>query len=411
MQLIYNIGIYLYAFVARILALWDSKARLWVHGQHAAFARLENFAKSRKNAPLIWFHAASLGEFEQARPVIEAIRKDHPEYIIALTFFSPSGYEIRKNYDQVDFVGYMPIDKPRNARRFIKTLKPEICIFVKYEFWMNYIQEIKKSNAKIYFISAIFRSSQHFFKPYGTWFRKKLHLADLFFVQNESSKKLLHTIGIKHVVVSGDTRFDRVVRIANTQQEFPVIEKFKQYSKLFLAGSSWPEDEELIKNIISEYEGTLKFVFAPHEVHDAHIRQLQEMLPVKSLRLSEIEQHNPEEFDILIIDQIGILSMLYRYADFAYIGGGFGKGIHNILEAATFGKPIFFGPNYYKFQEAIDLVNLGGAFPVKTTFDLQNELTVLLEDHQTYTRVCEASAHYVQQNKGATEIILKNIFG
>lgn len=407
MRFLYNCGIWSYYLGILIASIFNTKAKQWVVGRKNIFNRIKNSVNN--NEYIIWVHCASLGEFEQGRPVIESVRSGHPEYKILITFFSSSGYEIRKNYASADYIFYLPIDTPKNAKRFIKLINPCIAIFIKYEFWYNYLFQLKKKNIPVYLVSGIFRPKHHFFQWYGAWFRKGLKTFTHFFVQNTISEQLLKGIGLINVTISGDTRFDRVVSIASQAKEFPLVKKFAGKSKVFLAGSSWPEDETLIFELIKTKKEGLKFIFAPHEVHAEHIRSLLEKLPEPALKFSEANEENIHSADILIIDSIGILSGLYRYATIAYIGGGFGKSIHNILEAATFGIPVIFGTNYHKFQEAYDLIERGGAFSISNAEALIQITNKLLENKKSYDSSATACRNYVLTQKGATEKVLSLI--
>ncbi len=406
MSNLYTLIIHFYHLLIRISALFVPKAKLWVKGRKNIFQHIRQSVDNHK--PLVWFHCASLGEFEQGRPVMEAFRKAFPHYRILLTFFSPSGYEVRKNYEGADYIFYLPVDTKRNARRFVAYTRPQAAIFVKYEFWFNYLNELKKGGIPVLSISAIFRPGQRFFKKSAWWQRKKLRSIDHFFVQNETSKQLLKTIGINHVTVSGDTRFDRVHAVAEEKKAFPLIEKFRDGNRLFLAGSTWPRDEELVFSLIKK-NPDLKFIFAPHEVHTSRISGLINRMPEKPLLFSEAGEENIHSSRILIIDSIGILLHLYQYAHMAYIGGGFGVGIHNILEAATFGMPVIFGPNYHKFQEARDLISLGAAFSVSSEAALNDIANRLLSDPEFLKHASQTSRSYVEEKRGATEMIIGNL--
>ena len=381
MSLFYQIAIYGYSLTIRIASFFNKKAGLWINGRNDIFKNLEKAIDP--NERIAWFHAASLGEFEQGRPVIEAFRQKFPGFKILLTFFSPSGYEIRKNYSGADYIFYLPPDTKPNAKRFIETVKPEIAVFIKYEFWFNYLKILYDKDLPVFVISAIFRKEQHFFKWYGGWFRKMLKSITMFFVQNEESKELLQSIGIENVTISGDTRFDRVSAIAGSLKTFPPVEKFAGNTKVFLAGSTWPRDEELILRLANDLAGKMKFIIAPHEIGHERIASITRLFSgFKVLKFSESNESSFAGAHILIIDGMGFLSGLYRYCHIAYIGGGFGKGIHNILEAATFGKPVIFGPKYDKFQEATDLTKLKGAFSVSTAKELEKIAVKLLSDEQ-----------------------------
>jgi 3-deoxy-D-manno-octulosonic-acid transferase len=408
MNLLYNIAIYLYSFAIKIAALFNKKANLWVRGRKNLFKDIKTKIKSGEQ--LIWFHASSLGEFEQGRPVMEEIKKKFPEKKILLTFFSPSGYEIRKNYEGADYIFYLPADTKRNASEFIRLVKPEMVFFIKYEFWFNYIDSLFKNNIPMYFFSVIFRKEQHFFKWYGGWFRKKLRKINWFFVQNNDSLKLLKNINIDNTSVCGDTRFDRVFEVTRNRKSFPLIEKFCEANNIILAGSTWPADEEILSQYIKASGHDVKFIIAPHETDLEHIESLIKKLNLPTLKYSEISETTVFDKKVLIIDCVGILLHLYQYASFAYIGGGFGKSIHNILEAATFGKPVIFGPNYGKFQEAIDLINIGGAFTINNYNDFKGIADKLLLDDQYLNARSKVCSDYVKSNLGATEIILNKIF-
>lgn len=360
---------------------------------------------------MVWVHCASLGEFEQGRPIIEAIRKQHSGYQIVLTFFSPSGYEIRKNYDLADYICYLPADTKKNAEQLIELVRPEIVFFVKYEFWFHYITELKKRNIPLYLVSAIFRENQLFFKnsPWGKWYRKMLFGFEQFFVQDDQSVKLLNAIGIKHVTKAGDTRFDRVAEIARNGKSIPLVEKFKGNRLLVVAGSTWKPDEELLVQYIHSNPGT-KFIIAPHETKKANIERLISLLKTPVICYTEATEESVMNKQIMIVDTIGILSSIYKYADLSYIGGGFGVGIHNTLEAAIFGMPIVFGPNYLKFKEATTMVNLGIAFPVNDFTSLNAILDQLLSNNEQRNSIAGQCTHFTNQNLGATQIILTKVF-
>ncbi|NVN94764.1 MAG: 3-deoxy-D-manno-octulosonic acid transferase [Bacteroidetes bacterium] len=407
MRILYNLGIYLYYFGIFFYSFFNLKAKKWWVGRKNILQKCENLFN--KNENIAWFHSASLGEFEQGRPVIEKFKLQHPDFKIVLTFFSPSGYEVRKNYETADYILYLPIDTPYNVRKFIEIVNPQIVFFIKYEFWFNYLKALYDKKIPVYLISGIFRPQQHFFKFYGGWFRKQLKHFSYFFVQSEASKELLHSIKIKNVTISGDTRFDRVIAIAATRIAFPLIEKFKASNSILLSGSSWEADEAILIDFMKLKKTNLRYIIAPHEIHKERIQQLQEKLPLTSLLFSQANEININEAKVLIIDNIGILSNLYQYATIALIGGGFGKGIHNILEAATFGTPILFGPNYHKFSEAIQLIALGGAFECIDNHDFITKANLLFDNMSLYEHAKEQCINYVNMNKGATEIILQHI--
>jgi len=406
MKYLYNLGILIYVLAARLFSPFNSKARLWASGRKGWELQLkEKVSREKTN---IWIHCASLGEFEQGRPLIEAIKKIKPEYRIILTFFSPSGYEIRKNYSNADYVCYLPADTPGNARKFIHLVNPEAVIFVKYEFWNNYTLLLKKSGIPLYLISGIFRKEQHFFKWYGGFFKKMLFRFSHIFVQDTESKDLLKGIGIENITMAGDTRFDRVVEIADSAKDIQQIELFRGGEKLFLAGSSWHQDEEIIARYINLNPDRMKWIFAPHEIDKANVTRLENLFSVRVARFSEFTEKSAE-VRVLIIDNIGMLSSAYRYAYIATIGGGFGKGIHNVLEAACWGIPAVFGPNHKKFREAVELISLDGARCFNTFEEFSGIIDSWLSDRDEYLRYARNAAKYVKENTGATNKILNKI--
>lgn len=408
MKILYNLGVYLMTWGIRLAAPFNSKARLWVQGRRGLFTRLQTAIDP--TAPLIWFHAASLGEFEQGRPVIEAFRNTHPDYKILLTFFSPSGYEIRKNYNGADYIFYLPSDTPRNVRRFMKIVRPRIAVFIKYEFWVNYLCALQRHGTRTFIISAIFRPEQSFFRWYGGLMRRVLRVFEHLFVQNETSKSLLAGIGIDRVTVTGDTRFDRVYAIAQAAQELPAVARFAADNRVLVAGSTWPPDEELLLSLMHDAAGGIKFIIAPHEIEDARIRKMIAQSGLPALRYTELDTSSDlENARLLMIDTIGILSSVYRYGHWAYIGGGFGAGIHNILEAATFGLPLAFGPRYEKFQEARELIQQGGARSIATSKELLDWFHSLNDNTQAYDRNHRICQEYVLSHKGATEQIMRKL--
>jgi 3-deoxy-D-manno-octulosonic-acid transferase len=408
MRLIYTTVIYCYGLFLRAASLFNAKAGLWVAGRQGLFERIEAALQpvDRRKNPLTWFHVSSLGEFEQGRPVIEAYRKRWPEKKILLTFFSPSGYEVRKNYDQADFIFYLPADTPNNARRFLKTVQPESVFFVKYDFWFNYINALHKQNIPFFFISALFRKNQHFFKWYGGWFRKHLRYVTRFFVQNQESVDLLNSVGILEVDLTGDTRFDRVSDIAGQARPMPLIGQFCAGKQVFIAGSSWEPDEAIFLPLIALKELNLKYVIAPHDPSPERLRYILEHLEQPAILFSDLTGENAVKADILVIDSVGILSQLYRYATVAFIGGGYGAGIHNIQEPVTFGVPVMFGPNYHKFREARDLVALGGAFSIASTAGLKKQVLEIIGNPQEYKRLSAICRNYIAENQGATVKIM-----
>ncbi|MBN2237614.1 MAG: 3-deoxy-D-manno-octulosonic acid transferase [Bacteroidales bacterium] len=407
MRIIYTFFIIVYGFAIRIASLFNTKAKLWVNGRKDQYPKIKK-ALSENHKPLIWVHAASLGEFEQGRPIIEALKAKHAKYGIILTFFSPSGFEIRKNYEFADFVFYLPLDTPKNARQFLEIVPIELAIFIKYEYWYNYLSAIQKKHIPIVFISAIFRKQQLFFKAYGTWFLQHLKAVDWFFVQTSESLNLLQKIGITNASISGDTRFDRVAAIAQSAKENALVEKFKGSSKLLLAGSSWPEDEAIIYPLLLRYPD-LKIIFAPHQIDQKHINSIEKNALGKAFKYSDERANKLTEKQVLIIDNFGLLSSLYRYADFTFIGGGFGAGIHNTLEAATFGMPIFIGPKYEKFQEAKELIQLEVIEVVENEIQLEQKLSFLLKNPNSSEKKANAARQYVQKQTGATAHILSTL--
>lgn len=406
---LYNISIVLYYIVVAFVSLWDKKAKQWIVGRNDIFKRMAEVISPEDK--VVWIHAASLGEFEQGRPVIEKIREQQPEYKILVTFYSPSGYEIRKNYAGADYIFYLPIDTPGNAKKFLDVAHPEIAIIVKYEFWLNLLSELKHRGVRTYLISAIFRRNSIFFRSYGSIWRQALDSFEQMFVQNEESKELLHEIGFDNVVVAGDTRFDRVAEIARNVKKVPIVERFKGDSPLFVAGSTWGPDEEILQTLIND-NPQIKFVVAPHEMENSRIERIIAQTKGGAVRYTLCnEESDFSKIQVLILDTIGILSSVYGYATWSYIGGGFGVGIHNTLEAATFGLPIAFGPNYQKFKEARDMVALGAATKVESAEDLSAWFAPLRDDKSALQRAGSAAKSYTQRNQGATSLIMKIVFG
>lgn len=409
MLLLYTVGIQVYALIIKIFSLFNPKARHFINGRKAIFEQIA--ARIESTQKHIWFHFASLGEFEQGRPVLEKLKDKYPQKKIVVTFFSPSGYEIRKNYALAD-VFYLPLDSKSNAKRFIEAINPELAIFTKYEFWHYYFKELHDRAIPLYLISGIFRPDQAFFKWYGGFYRNILSFVTYFFVQNEESETLLKSIGINKVTINGDTRFDRVFENAQTPKKLALIEQFIGNSPTLICGSTWPEDENLISALPEKYPDW-KFIIAPHEIHDSHIESIEKQFPAGSLRFSVFSsQLNADHSEIpartaqvLIIDNIGMLSSLYQYGKVAYIGGGFGAGIHNTLEAAAFGLPVIFGPKYDKFQEAKDLIALGAAKTIVTEIEVIKAFEELMNNENAAT----AAKKYVEDKKGATDQIISMI--
>jgi len=394
MSILYTISIHLYVIVIRVTALFNSKAKLWIKGRNAIFKKLAEATKEDQN--IVWFHCASLGEFEQGKTIIKGYKIKYPTHKILLTFFSPSGYEISKKYDVVDWVFYLPLDTKKNAKQFINIVNPIKVIFIKYEFWFNYMHEINKNNIPFYSVSSIFRKEQSFFKY--DWFAKQLNNVSHFFVQDQNSKELLKNIGFSNCTVTGDTRFDSVITNTQNAISIPLIEKFSENKTTVICGSTWPKDEALLAKYIKE-NPNYNYIIAPHEMH--HISTLKNQ--TDALLFSKANNTNIKNINVLIIDSIGILSNVYKYGDLAYIGGGFGSGIHNILEAATFGLPLVFGPNYQKFKEANELIELEGAKSISNYLELETSILSFIDFNNS---ICK---NYIESNAGATDIIISSI--
>lgn len=407
MFFLYNLFIRVYTGLICAASLYNKKAKRWVNGRKNLFRHIQSVID--KDQKYVWFHTASLGEFEQGRPVIEAFRKQYRQYKIVLTFFSPSGFEVRKDYTGADHIFYLPADTKKNASHFLYLVRPQMVFFVKYEFWFNYIQQISKREIPLYFFSVKFRPNQHFFAWYGGWFRDNLKKIDHIFVQDEASLKLLQSIGYDMASISGDTRFDRVLSVATQKKPFPLVQLFAENTKVMVAGSTWPPDEEMLIRLINKNTHGLKYIIAPHEIDPSRIAAFQAGITLNSVKFSEATEENMVNAQVLIIDNIGILLHLYQYADFSYIGGGFGKNVHNILEAATFGVPVVFGPNYHKFQEIIDLIELGGAFPVNNCSEFETALLKLHNEDAFREKCSGICRNFVSSSAGATEIILKKV--
>lgn len=405
---LYNFGLSLYAWAIRLVSPRHPKAKLWSDGRKDLFKRMSEAISPADR--IVWIHVASLGEFEQGRPIMERIRRDHPEYRILLTFFSPSGYEIRKNYPGADYIFYLPIDTPRNARRFLDIAHPEIAIFVKYEFWINLLTELRRRSIRTYIVSAIFRRNSIFFRPYGGIWRQALESFDVMFVQNEESKTLLAELGFDNVTIAGDTRFDRVAQIAAAAKHIDLIERFKGAERLFVAGSTWGHDEELLIRLMND-NPNVKFVVAPHEMDEARIARLMSETRGGAIRYTQCTPNiSFVNKQLLVLDTVGLLASVYGYATWSYIGGGFGVGIHNTLEAATFGLPVAFGPNYEKFKEARDLVTLCAAKPIHDYEELQAWFIPLRDNEAFLQKTSRMAKDYTTRHQGATGIIVKTIF-
>ena len=400
----YNLAISLYEFAAKVAALFSSKPAKMLEGQKRAFMYLLNNLDPYDKH--IWVHAASLGEFEQGRPLIERIRKDYPKYKIVLTFFSPSGYEVRKDYKGADYVCYLPFDTPDNALMFVQIVKPVVAYFIKYEFWRNYLRELHKNDVPAYSISSIFRPNQIFFRWYGKSYREVLHCFDHFFVQNEESKKLLFSAGVTFSTVVGDTRFDRVLDIRAEAQPLPLVERFKGDALTLVAGSSWGPDEDIIISYFNAHP-EMKLVIAPHVVSDSHLKEIESKLKRPFVRYTQATEESVQQADCLIIDCYGLLSSIYRYGEISYVGGGFGVGIHNVLEAAVYGIPVIFGPKNKKFREARHLLEQKGGFEIRNSQDFETLMNRFLSDKVYLQTSGKAAGDYVKNNSGALEKIME----
>lgn len=410
MNFLYNLVVFKANYVLLFLAFFNKKIKLFVDGRKETFAKIDEL----KNQETIWFHAASLGEFEQARPIIEAIRKNYKQYKILVTFFSPSGYEIRKNYNLADVICYLPLDSKPNAKKFVQIVNPKIAVFIKYEFWPNLLNELKIKEVKTILVSGILRDKQLFFKSYGGFMRKALNAFHHFFVQDEKSKNLLNSINFNNVSVAGDTRFDRVSKILEQDNSLDFIHQFKNNAYTLVSGSTWQEDEELLVNYINNQASeTEKFIIAPHNIKNDAILELQKSITKKTVLYSEINnvienevKSSLKEFQVFIIDTIGILTKIYAAADVAYVGGGLKTGLHNILEPATFGIPVVIGNKYDKFKEAVDLVKIGGCIAIKNQQEFTNTFIKLKEDDGFRNLTGVINKKYIQDNLGATDLIM-----
>lgn len=417
MRAIYTIIISLYSLSLKVVSLFNQKAREWFYGRRNLFNKLEEVFTAHyageNPEPVIWIHCASLGEYEQGRPVIEDIKKKFPGFLVLLTFFSPSGFNNKSANSEADFVFYLPIDTRKNARRFVKTVRPSIAIFIKYEFWFNYLHELYLDKVPVYTVSAIFRPGQHFFKWYGGWFRKHLRQMNRIFVQDKESAELLSMIDVNNAKISGDTRFDRVSVIRSNAGSLPVLEKYTAGNNILVAGSTWPADEDLLNDLVKALPSKLKVIIAPHEVNPGHIKELTSKFNGKSMLYSQYtdnsSNNNLSDVNVLIIDSIGLLSQVYKYADIAYIGGGFGVGIHNTLEAAVYGMPVLFGPNYHRFREARELIANDAALSVRNSSELIREIQSFLKSPQKLESYSTSAKRYVSDRTGATRIIMSEL--
>ncbi|MBC6609514.1 3-deoxy-D-manno-octulosonic acid transferase [Hymenobacter sp. BT507] len=407
MSFLYSVAIYLYGLLLRLAAPFVPKAAQWVGGRKAWRTRLRE-ALQHETAPLAWFHCASLGEFEQGRPLMEAYARQYPTHKIVLTFFSPSGYEVRKNWPGAAYILYLPLDTAANACAFLDLVRPRLAVFVKYEFWHHFLRQLQRRQVPTLCVSAIFRPEQIFFKPWGGFFRGILSRFTHIFTQNDASIELLHQAGIRQASVAGDTRFDTVAHTAAQHPaSLPLVEAFRADGvPVMIVGSSWPEDLPTLTPLFQDYHQEMRFIVAPHEIGEANLRQVEAALPGQVVRYSTATPATVAQARVLLIDNVGLLSQLYRFGQFAYVGGAFGKGLHNTLEAAAFGLPVFFGPTYHKFQEAVELVALGGAFPVHSAQELETALLPLLRNEAACLLVQDLNLDYVFQHAGATQRIM-----
>ncbi|HKM94163.1 MAG TPA: glycosyltransferase N-terminal domain-containing protein [Prolixibacteraceae bacterium] len=407
MKIVYNIGIYTLYLLTLIASHFNPKAKLWIRGRKGQLKKMK--AVFSGSDQVVWVHCASLGEFEQGRPVIEEIKNRFPHKKVLLTFYSPSGYEVQKNYSNADFVCYLPLDTRFNIKKLIKYAKPEMVFFIKYEYWYNVLSILNKKAIPVYFVSTIFREDQLFFKSYGKWYRKMLSKASHFFLQNESSAALLDTINIKNHTITGDTRFDRVANILKNVKPLKIVEAFINGTPVIIAGSTWKSEEALLRQFVLKNQG-IKVVLVPHEIENGNVDRIMQSYGDKAIKYSEATKANLKNKQVLVVDCYGILTSLYQYGQIAVVGGGFGAGIHNVLEPATFGMPIIFGPNYERFREAIDLVNQNSAFPVNNIEEFNTVLYHLLANPSTTEKIATQAAQYVKNNVGATQKILDKVF-
>lgn len=405
MNPLYNFAAHITYSILSVYGLFNKKIKLFVKGRSETFQKL---AVLKPDDKVVWIHAASLGEFEQARPIIEEIKKSYPNHKIVVTFFSPSGYEIRKNYELADVICYLPFDTRGRVKKFLELTRPDLAIIVKYEFWPNLLKQLKVNAISTILVSGIFRSTQQFFKSSGGWMRKALDTFDHFFLQDESSQKLLKSINLDNTTITGDTRLDRVVHILEQDNTLSFVEEFKEDHYTVVAGSTWPEDEELLVNYINSSKDE-KFIIAPHSMNEKAIQKLKESISKSVVLFSEKAMQDLSQFDVMIVDTIGLLTKIYSYADTVYIGGGFKTGLHNTLEAATFGVPIVIGPEYGKFKEAVDLVNLKGVISVTNQEEFSAILAQFKSDETFRKNTGTINSDYIQQNKGATKKIMNYI--
>ena len=408
MRIIYKIGIQIYFFLILLAAPFNIKARRWLKGRQGIWRKIRSNIKPGDH--VVWVHCASLGEFEQGRPIIEEIRSTMPDKKILLTFFSPSGYELRKNYEGAHCVTYMPLDTRFNAWLFMNLVKPEMAFFIKYDYWYYFLRTLKKKKIPAFIVSAKFRRDQVFFKWYGTWYREVLKFFTVLYVQNEESRRLLNVIGIKNVEVTGDTRFDRVYAISKRSVEYPWMEPFARGKKVIIAGSTWEKDEQLLIEYINNSARDIRFILAPHEINEKKLMRLIELIVHPTVRFTDNDKSSYLNAKVLIVDTVGHLSSLYRYGKIAFIGGGFGKGIHNILEAATYGLPVVFGPKYQKFLEAVEMIDIKAAFSINNYEELKSALDLLTTNGELLNECSLRAKEYIESKLGATRIIVDKAF-
>lgn len=402
----YDFAIYIYLLGVAVASVFNKKVKKMWRGEREAFSILK--ANINPHDRYAWFHAASLGEFEQGRPIMERLRREHPQYKILLTFFSPSGYEVRKNYQGADVICYLPLDTPINARRFLNLVHPEVAFFIKYEFWWNYLHILRKRNVPVYSVSSIFRPDQVFFRWYGRTYSNVLHCFTRFFVQNDASRQLLAGLGIHDVDISGDTRFDRVLQIRQQAKQLPIVEAFKQNYKVFVAGSSWPPDEDIFIRFFNEHP-EWKLIIAPHVIGEDHLQQIISKLDMPAVRYTKTTAEEAKDAQCLIIDCFGLLSSIYHYGEVAYVGGGFGVGIHNVLEAAVWDVPVIFGPNNKRFQEAQQLLASTGGVEILDYETFSSIMQRFIADDNLLGQRGRAAGQYVRSKAGATDMILNKV--
>lgn len=404
--MMYNIAIYIYLIGVALASIFSKKVHNMWRGERAAFGLLKS--KVDPEAKYVWFHAASLGEFEQGRPLMEKLREHHPEYKILLTFFSPSGYEVRKNYEGADIICYLPLDTPINAIRFLRLVRPVMAFFIKYEFWYNYLHILKHRNIPAYSVSSIFREGQIFFRWYGKQYKQVLKCFTYFYVQNEKSKELLAKLGITNVAISGDTRFDRVLQIKEQSKQLPIIEAFKQDYKVFVAGSSWPPDEDIFIRYFNEHKDW-RLIIAPHVIGEDHLKEILSKLNRKTVRYTQATAESVHDAECLIIDCFGLLSSIYHFGEIAYVGGGFGVGIHNVLEAAVWNVPVLFGPNNKRFQEAQGLLRSEGGFEITDYSQFEQTVDKFMSTPEFLSVSGKKAGDFVKSKTGATDIVLSSV--